>query len=79
MAVNVADVVAAGTVADAGAVRAEFELVRVTLAPLAGAALVSITVQVVEEFGPRLLGAQATEETSTEAERLMVVLAVLPP
>ncbi len=75
---NVVDVAVAGTVTDAGAVKVEFEFVMATLAPPLGAALVSITVQIVDEFGPRLLGLQATEETSTEAERLMVVLAALP-
>ena len=51
---------------------------RVTFAPPAGAALVRVTVQVLEEFGPTLVGAHVSEETSVDAARLMVVLAELP-
>jgi len=40
--------------------------------------LVKVTVQVVEALGPTLLGLQASEETSTEAARLTLVLAELP-
>jgi len=71
-------VAAAGTVTEAGTVRVALVFVRVTIAPPAGAALVKVTVQVVEEFGPRLLGLQASEETNTEAARLTLVLAELP-
>ena len=74
---KVADVAAAATVTDAGTVRVELVLVRVTIAPPEGAALVSVTVQVLEELGPRLVGLQASEETSAAATRLMVALAEL--
>jgi hypothetical protein len=50
----------------------------VTVAPPVGAAWVRVTVQVLEEFGPRLVGLQASEETSTDATRLMLALAELP-
>jgi hypothetical protein len=36
-----------------------------------------VTVQVLDEFGPRLLGLHASDETSTEAVKLMVALAEL--
>jgi len=78
VALKGADVAAAGTVTEAGTVRVALVFVRVTIAPPAGAAFIKVTVQVVEEFGPRLLGLQASEETSTEAARLTLVLAELP-
>ena len=74
VALKVAEVAAAATVTDAGAVSVALVLVRVTLAPPVGAAWVRVTVQVLEELGPRLAGLQASEETST-ATRLMVALA----
>jgi len=43
-----------------------------------GAALVRVTVQVLAELGPRLLGVQASEETNTGATRLTLALAELP-
>jgi hypothetical protein len=50
----------------------------VTLAPPVGAALVKVTVQVLEALGPRLLGTQASEETNTEgATKLTLALAEL--
>ena len=45
-----------------------------TAAPPVGAAWVRVTVQVLEELAPRLVGLQASDETST-ATRLMVALA----
>ena len=77
VALKGADVAAAGTVTEAGTVRVELVFVRVTIAPPAGAAFVRVTVQVVEAFGPRLVGLQASEETSTEAVRLTLALAEL--
>ena len=76
VALKVAVVPAAATVTDAGTVRVALVLVKVTAAPPVGAALVSVTVQVLEAFGPRLVGLQASEETSTET-MLMVALAEL--
>jgi hypothetical protein len=76
VALKVADMAAAATVTDAGAVSVELVLVRVTAAPPVGAAWVSVTVQVLEALGPRLVGLQASEETST-ATRLTVALAEL--
>ena len=78
VALKVAEVAAAATVTDAGAVRVALVLVRVTSAPPVGAIWVRVTVQALEELGPRVVGLQTSEETSTEAARLMVALAELP-
>jgi hypothetical protein len=59
MALKVAEVVPAGTVTDAGTMRVGLVLVRITVAPPAGAAWVRVTVQVLAELGPRLVGPQA--------------------
>ena len=72
---KVADVAAAATVTEAGTVNVALEFARVTLAPPAGAAWVRVTVQVLEEFGPRLLGLQDNADTKTDAARLTVVFA----
>ena len=80
VALKLAEVAAAPTVTDAGIVRVELVSDRVTTAPADGAALVRVTVQVLEELGPMLVGLQASEETETGtgATRLTVVLAELP-
>jgi hypothetical protein len=75
--VKFADVAAAATVTEAGTVSFALEFERVTLAPPAGAGWVRVTVQVLEEFCPRLLGLQAKDDTSTVAARFTVVLAEL--
>jgi hypothetical protein len=77
VALKLADVAAGATATDAGTARVALVLVRVTLAPPAGAGWVRVTVQVLDEFGPRLVGLQASEETSTGATRLMLALAEL--
>jgi hypothetical protein len=74
---NVTDVAAAATVTEAGTVRVALEFARVTLAPPVGAAWVRVTVQVLEELAPMLAGLQASDETTTGAARLTVVLAEL--
>ena len=71
------EVVPAGTVTEAGTVSVALVLVRVTAAPPVGAAWVRVTVQVLEAFGPRLVGLQASEETSAAAARLTVAAAEL--
>ena len=78
VALKVADVAAAATVTEAGTVKLELVLVSVTLAPPVGADWVKVTVQVVEELGPRLVGLQAKEETRTGATRLTLVFEELP-
>ena len=78
VALKVAEVAAAATVTDAGTVRVVLVFDRVTLAPPAGAGWVRAMVQVLEEFGPRLVGLHASEDTRTGATRLTLVLAELP-
>ena len=78
VAENVAEVAVAATVTDAGTVRVELVFDKATLAPPLGAGWVKLTVQVLEELDPRLVGLQEREETSTGATRLTLVLAVLP-
>ena len=78
VALKVADMAAAATVTDAGTVSVALVLVRVTAAAPVGAAWVKVTVQVLEACGPRVVGLQTSEETSTDAVRLMVALAELP-
>ena len=77
VALKVVEVAAAATMTDAGTVRVELVLVRVTLAPPVGAAWVRVTVQVVEEFGPTLVGLHASDETNA-ATRLTLVTPELP-
>ena len=74
---KVDEVAPAGTVVNGGTVRVAFVFVKATFAPPVGAGCVNVTVQVVEEFGPRLARLQASEDTKTGATRLTVVLAEL--
>jgi hypothetical protein len=79
VALKLAEVAPAATLTEAGVVSDERLSETATLAPPVGAALVRVTVQVLEALAPRLLGVQASEETSTEpATRLRLVLAELP-
>ena len=71
---NVAELAAAATVTDAGTVSVALLFDRVTIAPPVGAALLRLTVQVLEALGPRLVGLQASAEMSTGAATEM-----LPP
>ena len=77
VALKVTAVAPIGMVIDAGTVRVALVLVRVTAAPPVGAAWVRVMVQVLKELGPRLVGLQTSEETSTDATMLMVALAVV--
>jgi hypothetical protein len=76
VALKVADMEAVATVTEAGAVSVALVLVKVTAAPPVGAGWVRVTVQVLAELGPRLVGLQVSEETST-ATKLTVALAEL--
>ena len=78
VALKVAEVAPAATVTDAGTVNAELLLARFAAAPPAGAALVRVRVQVLVAFDPRLEGAQASDEISTGATRLIAALPLLP-
>ena len=76
---KLAVVAPAATLTEVGVVSTVLLSESATLAPPLGAALVRVTVQVLEALGPRLLGVQASEETNTEAAtRLTLVLAELP-
>jgi len=67
------------TVADAGTVSEALLLPSVTLEPPVGADCVSVTVQVLTVLCPRLVGLQATPETSTGASRPIVAVCELVP
>ena len=75
VALNVAEVALAATVTEAGTVNAELEFDSPTLAPPVGAGWVNVTVQVLDEFCPKLVGLQANEETSTGATRPILAVA----
>jgi len=75
--VKVPEVAAAATVTELGAVKVELVFDKVMLAPPAGAACVRVTVQLLDEFGPRLLGLHDKADTRTVAVRFTVVLAEL--
>jgi len=77
VAAKVAEVAATATVTDAGTVSVALVLVRVTVAPPVGAVWDSVTVQVLEALGPRLVGLQTSEETCTDVTRVMIALAEL--
>ena len=78
LTLKVADAAPADTVTVAGTVKVPLVLVRLAVALPVGAGWVRVTVQVLEEFGPRLVGLQASDETSTGADRPTVVTAELP-
>jgi hypothetical protein len=76
VALKVAVVDPAASVTDAGTVSAALVPDNVTAAPPVGAALVRVTVQVLDAFGPRLVG-HANDDTSTGATKLTVAFAEL--
>jgi hypothetical protein len=65
----------AAIVTDDGAVSKLLTSDTTTLAPPVGAFFVNVTVQAAEALGPRLVGLQANDETSTDATRVMAALA----
>ena len=79
VALKVAVMAPAATVADAGTVREALLLARATLEPPVGAVWERVTVQVLTALCPRLVGLHATLETSTGASRLMVAVFELLP
>jgi hypothetical protein len=78
VALKIAEVAPAATPTEVGVVKAVLLSERATPAPPEGAALVRVTVQVLEALDPRLLGVQATEDTRTGATRLTLAVAELP-
>ena len=79
VALKVAVVAPAATVTEVGTVSEVLLLASVTLDPPVGAVWVSVTVHVLIALCPRLVGLQATLETSTGASRLMVAVFELLP
>jgi len=77
LALKLPVVAPAATVTEVGTVSAAWLLLKDTAAPPAGAGLVSVTVQELEAFDPRLVGLHAREDTSTGATRLIVAGAEL--
>jgi len=79
VALNIVVVAPAAPVTDAGTVSIVLLLASVTLAPPAGAVWVRVTVHVLTALCPRVAGLQATVETRTGANRLMVAVCELLP
>jgi hypothetical protein len=69
----------AATVTEAGTVRRALLLPSVTLELPVGAVCVSVMVQVLTAFCPRVVGLQATPDTSTGASRPIVAVCELLP
>ena len=73
-----AEVAPALTFTEGGVVRTPLLFDTVTVVPPAGAALVSVTVQVLLPFAPRLVGLHPKAESATGATRLMVTFCDAP-
>ena len=78
LTINVAEVAAAVTVTEPGTANVELLSDKVTRAPPLGAACVRVTVQVLDELGPRLFGLQDKAEIEMAAISGTVVLAEPP-
>jgi hypothetical protein len=86
--VKLAEEAPGAIVTDGATVSVALEFARVTLAPPVGAAWLRLTVQMLEEFDPTLLGLHDKVDTETDASadanadadavRFTVVLAELP-
>ena len=79
VALKVAVVAPAATVTDAGTVSEALLLARVTLEPPVGAVWASVTVHVLTALRPRLVGLQASADTSTDPDRVTVAVVELLP
>jgi hypothetical protein len=78
LALTVAEVAPAATVTEVGTDNELLLSVILTAAPPLGAAWVRVTVQVLDAFGPRLVGLQTSDETRTDTARLTVAFAAVP-
>jgi hypothetical protein len=78
VALNVADVAAAATVADAGTVKVVLVLVSVTVLPPAGAAWFNVTVQLLVPLGPRVVGLHANAATCMGVNVIVTLCEPLP-
>jgi hypothetical protein len=76
--VNTPELDPAAIASDDGADRMLFTTDRTMLTPPAGAFLLRVTVQLLEDDGPSVAGTQTSEDTNTGATRPMLVFAVLP-
>jgi hypothetical protein len=81
VALNAAEMAPAATAMEPGTVSAELLLKRVTVAPPVGAAAESVTVQALEEFGPKLVGLQTRVEAvmPTVTELKLKIVFAEPP
>ncbi len=79
IALNVAVVAPAATATDPGTVSKALLLASVTLDPPVGAVWPSVTVHMLTALCPRLVRLQATPDTSTDANRLIVAVFELVP
>ena len=77
VALNFVIVAPAPTTADAGTLSTGSELVSVITNPPVGAAADSVAKQVVDAFGPTMLGLHATADIDTGTFRLTVAVAEL--
>ena len=75
VALKLAAVAPEATVADAGTASAALLLESATTTPPAGAAPVSVTVQALDAFGPRLAGVQLNPDTRTAG----AITVIVPP
>jgi len=75
--VNVAEVAAAASVTEGGSVSVALVFERVMLMPPLGAACVTVTVQVLEEFAPRVAGVQDSKETDSGPTRVITLVAAV--
>lgn len=78
-AAKVADVLLAETEMEAGVVSKELLSERVTVVPPAGAALVKVTVQVLEALDPSVVAEQINEDSAVGAARVIVEVFDTPP
>jgi hypothetical protein len=77
VALKTAEEAAAATVTEAGTVSLELEFDSVTTAPPLGAGWVKVTVQVLEEFDPKLFGLQASDDIRMGATKFTIAWAEL--
>jgi hypothetical protein len=79
VALKVAVVLPAATVTEIGTASEALLLASAKFEPPAGAVCVRVTVQALTALCPRLVGLQATAESSAGASRLIVVVCALVP
>jgi hypothetical protein len=78
VALKFVEVDEAATVTKGGTVSAALPLDTAILAPPVGAARVRVTVQLLDEFGPKLVGVHNNVETKVAGDTMIVAVAELP-